>query len=157
MVNILYNQLYGLIIFSSIQMACPSIWNFYSSIRMANQTVQIIYSTVWMVCPSVGNFYSSVRMADQTVQIIHLFERLGKLFKHFKDCSLTTRHPCLFAIWTVFRSCLFCLKGSHFSLTQMFKGALATVPTQGQILIQVNLYSFVQKTLSVISLQSIQL
>ena len=91
------------IIFSSIQMACPSIWNFYSSIRMAKQTVQIIYSPVWMVCPSVRNFYSSVRMADQTVQIIHLFEQLAKLFKHFKDCSLTTRHPCVFAIWTVFR------------------------------------------------------
>ena len=96
------NILIILIIFSSIQMACPSIRNFYSSIRMAKQTVQIIYSPVWMVCPSVRNFYLSVQMADQTVQIIHLFERLGKLFKHFKDCLLTTRHPCVFAIWTVF-------------------------------------------------------
>ena len=51
--------------------ACPSIWNFYSSVRMAkqtvwmakqtvwmaNQTIQIIYSPIQMVCASVWNFY----------------------------------------------------------------------------------------------------
>ena len=61
-----------------VTMACPSIWNFYSSVRMAkqtvwmaNQTVQIIYSPVRTVCASVWNFYSSVRTADQTFQTIY--------------------------------------------------------------------------------------
>ena len=38
---------------------------------MADQTIQILYSTIQMVCPSVRNFYSSIWMADQTVQIIY--------------------------------------------------------------------------------------
>ena len=78
------------IIFSSIQMACLSIWNFYSSIRMAKQTVQIIYSPVWMVCPSIRNFLlirsngwpnrsnnSSVWTVRQTVQTLQ-----GLLINH---------------------------------------------------------------------------
>ena len=61
-----------------VTMACPSIWNFYSSVRMAkqtvwvaNQTVQIIYSPIRTVCASVWNFYSSIRTADQTFQTIY--------------------------------------------------------------------------------------
>ena len=66
--------------FSSVLIACHSVWYypFYSSIRMAkqtiltaNQTIQIIYSPIWTVCLSVRNFYSSVWTANQTIEIIY--------------------------------------------------------------------------------------
>lgn len=39
------------------------------TIRMVNQTLQIIHSPIPTVCLSVQNFYSSIQMAEQTIQI----------------------------------------------------------------------------------------
>ena len=89
--------------------------------QLAVLTVRMIYSPIRTVCPSVQNFYSSVRTADQTVQITP-FERLGKPFEHFKDRSLTIRHLCVFAVQTVFRQSPLCLSRSFFSMSNIASG-----------------------------------
>ena len=60
LINQSYNQLYGLIIFSSIWTACLSVQNFYSSVQMAKQTIQTANQTVQII-------YSPVRNTSRTV------------------------------------------------------------------------------------------
>ena len=77
------SQSYRLIIFSSIWMACQSVWHylFYSSIQAAKQTiwmayqiVEIIYSPIQTVCLS--------EISTHLFEIFsHPFKRLTKPFK----------------------------------------------------------------------------
>ena len=76
LVNQSYNQSYRLIIFSSIWMACQSVWHylFYSSIWAAKQTI-------WMAYQIVEIIYSPIQTVCLFEIFSHPFKRLTKPFK----------------------------------------------------------------------------